>query len=1246
MVKEVPLIPPRTRNRGLGASSGGKEQSSLANAEGALRQVKKDWRTIMTPDFNPVPLALELLDNSSLGKDLSGFESLLATLNTTVEEVVNDHYRQFSSTTAIFTGVQTEINMGSTQVQTMKAELLRCKEILKTQRSDLNVLWSKAKQYKEMLRILETLDEIKLVPDRLETLFRDKYYLTGIRLLITTLKSLDTPELAPIKATAEIRRTLNKLKNNLHEALIEEIHNHVYLKIHLNEEFENISGFNNIAKFEEMVAKYLFNDFDDQNLPVTSAQTIEGDYAELEEDLTTDPEADSLNFLRIVIISLKLIGKLPEALAMIKTRVPVELYQLVDKTINEVDARREKGDFGTKREIHSIENSVELSGRGNSSDGISSTSSDSLTICDESAGVSSGEPGKIQVRRAGFLDSGSYEILGGFIERLYQKFVLVLSYHRFIVVLTRNLYTTSKTPMSPFPEEPSTVVNPTKLNRRVSWMKFSREAEVPDYNTKEVWASVQSEIRSILFDYITDPQLQNMAASDAISSINESMKGRGVRDVKKQLFRFSSEATDLSKKSQSDQSDQPDNSRSNHFDGHDSLGPPLASPESGEANSLSGQDLYEKVRSRINKSAGSDVSKRIFDFATQDSPFQIPNDGLSSLNSNRLRNRDVFPENSSNSAQANALTINLASIAVDKYSFSSKLSTEHRLLTSPDIYNISLLFPHTMVFFDRAQTLLHLKNEDYISSEGFLQDFFSNTFLPQMELKAQQHLTMATTGSHAFQISTKHVSTQGRPLLNCVGELISLVGNLCTTLQSLPFQREEYIRIIEHVLEAFLEKCQSCFKGIVVTNSGQDDEHSASGSIVSSIWAQSPELLNLFKTHPYIKKLKATNSEFFTSQKNPVYFGGYSGLDKPRQDISTNSYQQFGSYFSDDTNHESLNRLNEKEMEIEIQLKQKRSLHTSELLFDVKKISLLATLAHSMKWFVAQVSDMIGSGSPMSSSNLSSSLSNASIILSSADPDGQISDKPPTIREMTEFSSHFDSLLVNFRNLADLCLFTLRVEIRCHTMYYLDLAVREGIYYIKIEDPISPDSYLTTLNSDLADCEESLRDYLTVDDLRFVFDQLTNFMSRVLISTDNVRNIGKMSQRGLEKMLLNIAALQQNLTNLGFFNDQGLSLARSFYTLYDLDLETFSQRAQAQGILFTHGEYKSLLDLTLETLHYETTLPASGSQVKLELKNKLAKRQNSISPEVIEDRQVNDLIIQSYHEQLMALRELTSKEEE
>ncbi|KAJ9088766.1 exocyst subunit [Entomophthora muscae] len=650
-----------------------------------------------------------------------------------------------------------------------------------------------------------------------------------------------------------------------------------------------------------------------------------------------------------------------------------------------------------------------------------------------------------------------------------------------------------------------------------------------------------------------------MGVADTITSINDSMKGKDMRDNKKQLFKFSGEAV-----------------------------------KSDSEAPLSQEALYEQVRARVSSSAGSDASKKLFSLTTQDSPFHIPDEGIPAIR----RRQDI-----SNSA----LTINLASIAVDKYSLSSNLSTEHRLLTSPDIYNIAVLFPHTVLFLDKVQSLLQDKESSSAGTSAFLQDFFSSTFLPQMELKAQQHLKLATTGSHAFQTSTKHKSSHGRPLLNCVGELISLVGNLCSTLQSLPFQREEYIRIIESVLEVFLEKCEACFKGIIVN--GQMDEERG-GAIVSSIWAQSPEIVSLFSTHPYIKRRAA------------------SLLNPKAMTSNIDSNHQYDSYFSNESNHVSLSQLNEKEMEIELQLKQKRSLHTSELLFDNKKLSLLATLSHSMKWFVAQVNQMIGT-----SQTVNSSQSNVfdPIIASELAQ----THKNSSMWSLAQITNHFDSLLDRFEKLADLCLITLRIEFRCHTVYYLDLAVREGNYYIPHHSSISPDTYVTTLNSDLAICEESLHNNLTTDDLRFVFDMLASFMSRVLISTDNVRNIGKMSQRGLEKMFLNIAALQQSLTSLEFFGDKGLAQAHSFYSLYDLDLEKFAERAQDQGLLFSHSEYKSLLDLTLETLHFENTLTLSENNSPL-------KKPPSGKKDQAQERQVNDLIIQSYHNQLMALREFTA----
>jgi hypothetical protein len=46
--------------------------------------------------------------------------------------------------------------------------------------------------------------------------------------------------------------------------------------------------------------------------------------------------------------------------------------------------------------------------------------------------------------------------------------------------------------------------------------------------------------------------------------------------------------------------------------------------------------------------------------------------------------------------------------------------------------------------------------------------------------------------------------------------------------------------------------------------------------------------------------------------------------------------------------------------------------------------------------------------------------------------------------------SRFDALLATFQQLAEQALFTLRVELRCHTLHYIDKAMREVISLIDI----------------------------------------------------------------------------------------------------------------------------------------------------------------------------------------------------
>lgn len=59
----------------------------------------------------------------------------------------------------------------------------------------------------------------------------------------------------------------------------------------------------------------------------------------------------------------------------------------------------------------------------------------------------------------------------------------------------------------------------------------------------------------------------------------------------------------------------------------------------------------------------------------------------------------------------------------------------------------------------------------------------------------------------------------------------------------------------------------------------------------------------------------------------------------------------------------------------------------------------------------------------------------------------------------------------SYRQLADLVLFTIRLEIRLRTIHFLDKATREGIYELS-EDIAEPDAAIVELNSNLAELDE------------------------------------------------------------------------------------------------------------------------------------------------------------------------------
>ncbi|KAI8340907.1 Sec8 exocyst complex component-specific domain-containing protein [Chlamydoabsidia padenii] len=991
------------------------EQEGFPELQAVMEDIQNGWEFMLDEDFDPVTLALALMDDSSVGRgrDYSTFQRIYYDLDDALHVIVDDYYMGFNNSIGTFGGVLQYINDSRNRVTQMKANLKKCKAELLEKHTDLLNMWSKTQQHKEMLNLLEIIEDIRLTPEKLDNLTSSKHVFSAATLLVNALKTINSKELMDIGALDDLRNALNSEKNNLNDMLIEELHNHLYLKSFycVNLWSDYITGQQSLP--EPMVKPRSFANTEESGKQDMFSLT-ENDI--LTEDLEKNPETDSYYYMEIIMEAFAVLGEIPSALQTLQDRLPLEIHNLFETTITQVESR------------HSVQHQQ---GRRDQNKK------------DEESDIYCLDKANTDTRN---------EILKDLLWTLYSKIEAVLRGHRFIE---------------------------TCAHRSKKRMADSVKKDFRIYHFHEIWRPIQSEIRSLLQDYLTTQERRAAAA------------------------------------------------QSNSF---------LTKDDSSSAS---------LARSQIK-------SKSLFKFTDASESKEVEIDYQPIQDTLYTSYRKMVPDLASCPELVSGTVMN--SNIVDRFSTNMMARGSHKLLVTPDAYNVSVLLKPTMAFLDRLRQVF--PNYDDQNEEGFgnfLDDFAINVFLPQIEEKVMQLIHLATSGLDAFQDARHYKSYSRYPIVKSAVALISVVQSLCRTMHTMPFHNEEYVRMVEVVLLKYYEKCYQRFyyivaRGNTYTTRPKDQNAADTNISASGDWAQDESLVGLLAQNPF---------------------------------------------FNDDTkaDDEFVKALNQAEITMEFKLKNAsqpdRQIEADELIFDQNKLIFLGRLYHSLKWFVREIWELrtahgnnaIALGSPDTESYEAANSkrwSSSEKRLSTVESTGAA-----LLPLRGESARRFDTLLTTYQQLAETCLFTLRLEIRCHTLYYLQMVIRDGNYYLE-DESFEPDPYVITLNSDLMDIDDSINLSLPRKDEMFCFDGLPALMVHILIS--EAKYIKRMNHNGAQKMIRNILALQQNLTNFVPPSQSAvMERARAYYQLYDYGTDNLIKSIRDNGPVFTFDEYLDILNLINDT---------------------------------------------------------------
>ncbi|RAR01967.1 protein transport [Stemphylium lycopersici] len=317
---------PRNANYGQGSQA----------IEEVLHFIRQNWEFMTKDQCVPIEVALKLMDSSSLGlaSQAGQFQQTHDQLQSALKGIVNEHHQGFNSSIGTFHQIQSSLQSSQHRVRTLKGSLVSAKSQLSTAKPELREFATTSQNYDEMLQMLDTIEKLQLVPERLEARISEKRFLTAVDILQDALRMIRKTEMEKIGALSDLRTYLSNQEVSLTDILIEELHSHLYLKSPYCEDRWKEYAHNQVKGHVSQRAQadargrllYYFLD----GLDTSEAMT---------DDSTHNPEADTFQYTRLVIEALNKMNRLDMAVDTIEQRLPVELFKVVDKSNNEVAQR-------------------------------------------------------------------------------------------------------------------------------------------------------------------------------------------------------------------------------------------------------------------------------------------------------------------------------------------------------------------------------------------------------------------------------------------------------------------------------------------------------------------------------------------------------------------------------------------------------------------------------------------------------------------------------------------------------------------------------------------------------------------------------------------------------------------------------------------------------------------------------------------------------------------------------------------
>lgn len=834
--------------------SGGIE---FADVDAVLRKIKRDWPFVLDKHFAPTSLALSLLEPienpratpSSAHPPLSDFVQLHTQLSTSLSRAVQKHYQTYASSLPAHRNLVDALARAQTIVKSTKKQLKESKALLAgsspaaikstsgkmialnggNKRAEMVTLRGREKTLRDMLKTLDAIEDLKQIPDRLENLIGDKRFLESALILTRSIKKINKPEMMAVGALAELRAYLRSQLGTLTDILVEELHNHLYLKSFYTQNRwsawqPNQTEFPKTAyDLEEVTAWLVDDDALSQSVEAPTTRkggpgssrlsrfltslaikpSVDSSQEFTDEDLlkTSRPifsltstrgnnsttgrgeghaSASSVNALvggagkedRMLPVrnpeldSFAYIEMLLESLAILG-----RLGYAVEVTIQRMPTEL----FGVvEATIEEVGERMELRKLQGGSSSKRPQSMHLSTGEEDEAGVGIGI-GAIEAMKN---TTGGDERGGQF-----RAQISALQGNEADSDTLKDLFWTTCSKINAIAEGHRVLY---EIIQRITMRGTYRDTSGPNLDRttmvtplEDIVRPIQLEMRTLLHDYLTDRDRGSSMNRKPLMSINEILRDGGsiARDRNQPIFRF----------------------------------------------------------------ADADITSLSKDLNTY-------KDALNATLQASLPGLALVPEkNAGRATSASTATAAILSATEDRL----QDGFQHTLLVAPNPFNVVTVFEPCLAFIRSLKRITpNFVETESINFGVYMDDFIVKVYLPQLEDKVISLYQQAVGGSSSFAQDLYWREFSEFPVVKSTTDVMALVLTLCKMMATSPFRKDDYSRLVVNLIVRYYQRCSSQYRDIV-TKSGESTNFP-----LSATWAQREDVLDHLRS---LKKARTTS---------------------------------------------------------------------------------------------------------------------------------------------------------------------------------------------------------------------------------------------------------------------------------------------------------------------------------------------------------------------------------------------------